>query len=100
MTMWNMKRSSFGQGIGAFKLDRVLRREDVERFVELIGPAPNRDAVFLHRLEQRRLRLRRRAVAFVRQHDVAEDRAGREHHLAAAGRGVFLNDVGAGDHWA
>ena len=26
-----------------------------------------------------------------------EDRPGREHHLAAAGRRVFLDDVGAGD---
>ena len=30
----------FGQRIGAFELDRVLRREDVERLVELVGLAP------------------------------------------------------------
>ena len=99
MTMWNMKRSSWasGSGIGAFELDRVLRREDVERLVERIGPSLNRDAVLLHRLEQRRLRLRRRAVDFVGEHDVGEDRAGREHHLPAAGRRILLNQVGAGD---
>ena len=87
----------FRQRIGAFELDRVLRREHVERLFELVGAALDRDAVFLHRFEQRRLRLRRRAVDFVGQHDVREDRAGREHHLAAAGGGVFLDDVGAGD---
>ena len=53
--------------------------------------------MLLHRLEQRRLRLRRRAVDFVGQHDVGEDRTGREHHLPAAGRRVFLHEVGAGD---
>jgi hypothetical protein len=53
--------------------------------------------MLLHRLEQRRLRFRWRAVDFVSQHDIAEDRPGREHHLAPAGAGVFLDDVGAGD---
>ena len=57
----------------------------------------NRDAVLLHRFEQRRLRLRRRAVDFVGQHDVGEDRPGREHHLPAPGHGVFLHEVGARD---
>jgi hypothetical protein len=53
--------------------------------------------VLLHRLEQRRLRLGRRAVDLVGEDDVGEDRAGREHHLAAAGGGVLVDDVGAGD---
>ena len=75
----------FGQRIGALELDRVLRREHVERLGELVGAPLNGDAVLLHRLEQRRLRLGRRAVDLVGQHDVGEDRAGREHHLAAAG---------------
>ena len=65
----------FGQRIRAFELDRVLRREHVERLLELIGAPLNRDAVLLHRLEQRRLRLRRRAVDFVGEDDVGEDRA-------------------------
>ena len=75
----------FGQRIRALELDRVLRREHVERLGQLVGLALHGDAVLLHRLEQRRLRLRRRAVDFVGQHDVGEDRAGREHHLPAAG---------------
>ena len=53
--------------------------------------------MLLHRFEQRRLRLRRRAVDFVGEHDVREDRAGREHHLPASRRRVFLHEVGAGD---
>ena len=53
--------------------------------------------MLLHRFEQRGLRLGRRAVDFVGEHDVREDRARRKHHLAASGRRVFLNDVRAGD---
>ncbi len=87
----------FGQRIRAFELDRVLRREHVERLLELIGAALDRDAMLLHRLEQRRLRLRRRAVDLVREHDVGEDRPGREHHLPTPGRRIFLDDVGARD---
>ena len=87
----------FGQGIGAFELDRVLRREDEERLVERVRAALHGDAMLLHRLEQRRLRLRRRAVDFVGQHDVGEDRPGRELHLPPAGRRILVDDVGAGD---
>ena len=99
MTMWNMKRSSWasGSGIGAFELDRVLRGEHEERLFERIRAALHGHAVLLHGFEQRRLRLGRRAVDFVGQDDVREDRAGREHHLAPAGRRILLDDVGAGD---
>jgi hypothetical protein len=57
-------------------LDRVLRREDEERRLELVGFSTVRDGAFLHRLEQRRLRLRRRAVDLIREDDLAEDRPG------------------------
>ena len=87
----------FRQRIRALELDRVLRREDVERLFELVGAALDGDAVFLHGFQQCGLRLGRRAVDFVGQHDVGENRSRREHHLAAAGGGVFLDDVGAGD---
>ena len=87
----------FRQRIGAFELDRVLRREHVERLFELIGPALDRDPVLLHRLEQRRLRLRRGAVDLVGEDDVREDRPRGEDHLAAAGGRVLLDDVRAGD---
>ena len=57
--------------IGALLLDRVLRREHEERLLERVGIAAHRDLVLLHRLEQRGLRLGRRAVDFVREQDVA-----------------------------
>ena len=87
----------FGQRIGAFELDRVLRREHVERLIERVRAPLHGDAMLLHRFEQRRLRLRRRAVDFVGEHDVREDRARREHHLPPPGRRIFVDDVGARD---
>ena len=87
----------FRQRVRAFELDRVLRGEHVERLVELIGLALHGDAMLLHRFEQRRLRLRRGAVDFVRQHDVGEDRPRREHHLPATGSRILLHEIRAGD---
>ena len=52
--------------------------------------------MFLHRFEQRGLGLGRRAVDFVRENHVREDRAFDEDHLAAAGR-VLLENLRAGD---
>jgi hypothetical protein len=49
--------------------------------------------MLLHRLQQGRLRLGRRAVDLVGQDDVAEDRAGHEDQMAAAGVGILLDDV-------
>ena len=54
-----------GQGIGPLHLERVLRREDEERRVELVALPRDRDLVLLHRLEQRRLGLGRGAVDLV-----------------------------------
>ena len=85
-----------GQRIRAFHLQRVLRRQDQERLLELVGRLADRDADVLHRLEQRRLRLRRRAVDLVGEHDVGEDRSGLELEEGAAVR-VLLHDVGADD---
>ena len=84
-----------GQRIRAFLLDRILRREDEERLIERIGPAGGGDVVLLHRLEQRGLRLRRRAVDLVGQDDVREDRPLHESQAAAAL--LLLEDLGAGD---
>ncbi len=55
------------------------------------------DLVLLHRLEQRGLRLRRRAVDFVGEDHVREDRPRQEHEPPPARLGVVLQDVGAGD---
>ena len=53
--------------------------------------------VLLHRLEQRRLRLRRGSVDLVREQHVREDRALDEAELALARLLVLLEDVRSGD---
>ena len=65
----------FGQGIGAFLLDGVLRRQNKERQIQRVGRAAGGDLVLLHRLQQGRLCLGRRAIDFVSQQDIREDRA-------------------------
>ena len=55
------------------------------------------DAVLLHRLQQRRLRLGRRAVDLVGEHDVGEERPADEAEDAPAGGVILLEHVGAGD---
>ena len=64
-----------GQRIGALHLDRVLRGQHEERLRQRVLLLGDGDAVLLHRLEQRRLRLGRGAVDLVGQHEVAEDRS-------------------------
>jgi hypothetical protein len=65
----------FRQRIRAFLLDWILRRQHEQRPIELMPDTADRDLILLHRLEQRRLRLRRRAVDLVREDDVGEDRS-------------------------
>ena len=48
-------------------------------------------AMFLHRLQQRTLRLGRRPVNFVRQNDVGEDRALYKFKLPTTGLTVLQN---------
>ena len=86
-----------GQRIGAFLLDRILRREHEQRPLEVVADAGDGDLVFLHRLEQRRLRLRRRAVDLVGEDDVGEDRPADEPDDALAGRAVLLDHFRAED---
>ena len=78
-----------------FELDRVLRRQHEERIRQRPRLAERRHAPFLHRLEQRRLRLGRGAVDLVGQQQVGEDRAGVKDELLAAV--ALLEDVAAGD---
>ena len=57
--------------------------------------ALDRDLALLHRLEQRRLRLGGRAVDFVGEHDVREDRpCAQDERAVAAARDVGAGDVG------
>jgi hypothetical protein len=58
-----------GQRVGALLLDRVLGGEDEERLRQRVGGPAGGDLVLLHRLEQRRLRLRRGPVDLVGQDD-------------------------------
>ncbi len=73
-----------GQRVGALVLDRVLGREHEKRPLERARPPLDRHLALLHRLEQRRLRLRRSAVDLVGEQQVGEDRAGAELELGGA----------------
>ena len=64
-----------GKRVGPLVLDRVLGRQHHERLVQREGRAADGDLVLLHRLQQRSLHLRRRAVDLVRQNDLREQRA-------------------------
>ena len=72
----------FGQRVGAFGLDRVLRRHHQERRGHAVRLAGDRDLVLLHHLEQRALHLRRRAVDLVGEQQVGEHRPERRVELA------------------
>ena len=82
-----------GQRERPLLLDRVLRREDEERIGELTGHAVDRHLPLRHRLEQRGLRLRHRAVDLVDEDDVREHRARAKFELAVA----LVEDREAGD---
>ena len=71
-----------GQRERALVLDRVLRREEQERARQRPGQPVGRHLLLGHRLEQRGLRLRHRAVDLVDEHDVREDRPRLELELA------------------
>ena len=69
---------AFDQREGAALRVRVLRGDDQVRLGQRPRLAVDADLALLHRLEQRRLRARWRAVELVHQHDVSEDRTGPE----------------------
>ena len=86
-----------GQRIGAFLLDGVLRRQNKERRGQREEPPGDGDAVFLHRFQQGGLRFGRRAVDFVGQDDVGEERPLDEDEGAAARLVGFLENIRSGD---
>ena len=67
-----------GQREGAFKFDRILRGDHHERRLQRVRLAIDGDLAFLHRLKQRRLRLRRGAIGLIDEDEVREDRTGTE----------------------
>ena len=81
----------FGQRIGAFELDRILRRQNHEWRLENMRFAEHGHLLFFHRFEHRGLGFRRGAIDLVGQHDVSEDRTFLELKLAPT--------VGFGEHF-
>ena len=78
----------FGQRVGSFELDRVLRRQHAERARQAVGDAGMRHLLLLHGFEQGRLRARRGAIDLVDQDELGEDRAGSKfERRRAPGRG-------------
>ena len=71
-----------GKREDTLELDRVLGREHEERRRQRVRRPVDGDLPLGHRLEQRRLRLRHRAVDLVDEHDVREHRAGAELEVA------------------
>ena len=60
-----------------------------------VGDPVDRDRALAHRLEQRRLHLRARAVDLVGEHHVGEDRPGLEHEAAVLGAAAQLGQRAA-----
>ena len=84
------------QRIGAFLFHRVLRSQHKERLIQRVRLAADCHRVFLHGLQQGRLRLGRAAVNLIGQDHLGENRAAREHQAATAFR-IILNNLRAGD---
>ena len=63
---------SFRQWIGAFLLKRVLGCKHVERMGQVVAHAGDRHVMLLHRLKERGLRARARAVDFVGHQELRE----------------------------
>ena len=65
----------FGQWIGAVVLDRILCGDNHKWARQRIRVAIDTDTSFAHCLEERALCFRGRAVDFIREHDIGEDRS-------------------------
>ncbi len=84
------------QRIGALLLDRVLGREHVEGARNVVPVAGDGHVVLLHRLQQRRLGARARAVDLVGHQQLGEDRPTDEAEAALAA-GAFFEHLAAHD---
>ena len=65
----------FGESVGPFQVDRILRRDDKKWRLERMGFSFDRNLAFLHSLEQGRLGFRCRAVDLVSQEELGKNRA-------------------------
>ena len=86
----------FRQRIRAFLLDRILRSDHEKRLRQRMRGLADRNFALLHRLQQSRLSFRRRAVHFVGQQNIREDRAFDEPKISPAVF-VFVQHVRAGN---
>ena len=86
----------FGQRVGSLLVDGILCRQHEKR----LGQSPHFPGggylLLLHRFEQRGLGLGRRAIDFISQDQVREDRASLKLEFATA-LGVFHDEVGPED---
>ena len=85
------------QRVRALLLDRVLGREHVEGPRQRVRVPPRAHPRLLHRLQQRRLGLRRGAVDLVGEQEVAEHRARDEAKPPPSAARVLLEHLRAGD---
>ncbi len=86
-----------GQRIRPLLFDGVLRCQDKEGKVEVIGYAPGRHLVFLHCLKQRGLGLWRRPIDLVRQKNIRKNGALDKAELALLAAHLLLEDIGSRD---
>jgi hypothetical protein len=84
-----------GERIRPFLFERILRGQHDERFVQLMRPTRDRYGPLLHRFQQRGLSLGWRAVDFVGQQHLRENRTFDEHELPVP-RFVFAQDYRPG----
>ena len=83
-----------GKGVCALLLQRILRREHVKGARQIVPFAGDRDVIFLHRLEQRRLGSGACPVDFVGHQQLGEYRSPHKMKTAAPVGGLF-QDFGA-----
>lgn len=79
----------FRQRIGTFLLQWILGGEDMEGTWQGIGLSGNRDLMFLHGLQQGRLRAGTCPVDFIGHQQLAKDRTMNEAEAAAPSLGFF-----------
>ena len=84
------------QRVGALLLERVLRRQNMERRRQIMPHAGHRHMVFLHRLKERGLGAGARPVDFVRHQELGENRPPDEAEGPSAVE-PLLHDFGAED---
>ncbi len=87
----------FGKRISPFHFDGVLGRHDQERRLQLMGRRTAGNGMLLHGFEQRGLSLGCRAIDFVGQHEMREDRPSLESEGFGAAFGIdnhAADDVG------